>query len=228
MSSFFSISGQLDYNEVLLIQRRLNELVNSGKLSGAILILEHNEVYTCGIHKDMANISPEHDIIMVERGGGITYHCPGQIVIYFFVDMKELHLNARLLIELIHASIIQMLNEMGIEARSMLGNETGIWVMDRKICSTGLAIKGNSTLHGTALNYSNALDGFRLINPCGFDPAVMTSCRKESRNEILPIEAAKAILGEKLCRALNIDFQNKKSWEETKNFVNGQLSEIAP
>lgn len=228
MKSFVSIEGIVDYDDALITQRKLNEKVNENELEGAILILEHEDVYTCGIHKDKGLVSIGQNIRMVERGGGITYHNPGQIVSYFILNLKSLNLNAKSLIAVIHNELIEFLKELGIKGESRLGSETGIWVGDKKICSTGLALKGNASLHGTALNYVNDLSGFLRINPCGFNPEIMTSCKEMSQNNILPIDHAKKVIGERLSRALKIDFENRKNWKEVKEIISEQSSEIAP
>ena len=228
MKGFVSIEGIVDYDDALIAQRKLNEMVNQGELEGAILILEHNDVYTCGIHRDKGDVAIGQHIRMVERGGGITYHNPGQIVSYFILNLKDLNLNARTLIGVIHNELIEFMQELNISGESRLGTETGIWVGNSKICSTGLALKGNATLHGSALNYINNLNGFHMINPCGFDPEIMTSCKMISPEKLLPIDRAKEVIALKLCRALKIDFKNRKNWEEVNEIISEQSSETAP
>ena len=87
--------------------------------------------------------------------------------------------NVREIIETIHECTIILLSSYGIKARSELGKETGVWVGSRKIASTGIAVIGFTTLHGSALNVSTDLAKFSLIHPCGFDSSIMTSMERE-------------------------------------------------
>lgn len=228
MKGFVLIEDIVDYDDALIVQRKLNEMVNDDALEGAILILEHKDVYTCGIHKDKGLVTIGQNIRMVERGGGITYHNPGQIVSYFILNLKVLNLNARTLIGVIHNELIEFMTELDIHGESRLGQETGIWTDNKKICSTGIALKGNATLHGSALNYINDMTGFQRINPCGFNPDIMTSCKEISPMDLLPISKAKEEIGKKLCRALKIDFNNRKNWKEVKEIISEQSFETAP
>ncbi|EQD77566.1 lipoate-protein ligase B, partial [mine drainage metagenome] len=137
MKSFYSINGPLDYDKVLIIQKKLNKMVNGGELEGAVLIMEHFPVYTCGIHKDKGEIDIGYEIRKVERGGGITFHCDGQIVIYFIMNLKEMKINVKELIETIHLSIITFLIEVGIDwAWETWGKILESGLENRKICST--------------------------------------------------------------------------------------------
>ena len=226
--AFFSITGVQPYDEALQVQRRLNSMVSVGTIEGCFIILEHEEVYTCGIHRDKSDVKTVSGIRMVERGGGITYHCPGQIVIYFILNLRKLGINVKELIGIVHGALIQYMNGLGIQGESRLGIETGIWVGNRKICSTGFAIRGDATFHGIALNYNNSLSGFLKIDPCGFSPEIMTSCKEIGNEKIPPLEEAKEMISRILCEKLSIKIDNKISWDMVVNISNGQLSQTVP
>ncbi len=157
--------------KVLNFQRHLNELRNNDKIGDSFIILEHDDVYTSGVHYK----GNTKGIIKTERGGYLTYHGPGQLVTYFIVNLKERKMNAMDIIIKIQNTIMELLEKYGIEAHAEFNEKTGVWVGNKKICSIGLAIKGFSTLHGMALNVNTDLNKFLKINPCNFNPDIMTS-----------------------------------------------------
>jgi len=168
--------GIENYNKILNFQRELNDLRNNDKIDDTFIILEHDDVYTSGVHYkgNMENI------VKTERGGYLTYHGPGQLVVYFILNMKENKKNARDVIKIIQKTVIDFLEIYDINAHPELNEKTGVRVKNKKICSIGLAIKGFSTLHGLALNVNTDMEKFKLINPRNFNPDIMTSI-----NEIL-------------------------------------------
>jgi lipoyl(octanoyl) transferase len=208
------------YQKILKLQREINNWVNENERLGFILVLEHNDVYTCGIHTEhLDNRIP--DPVRVERGGSITYHGPGQIVVYYILNMKHLRTNILGIISQAHRSEIDVIENLGVRGvESRLGKETGIWVGNRKIGSTGFAIKINSTLHGTALNIQPDLQKFSAINPCGFEWSIMTSVQNETgKTHNIPQVKDKII--QEIIKNFGIKNYQKKSLSE-------QLSETAP
>ncbi len=170
----------VDYMEILHLQRRLNSLVNDDLLGDTVILLQHPDVYTLGIHRNQNEIlSPGIKPIEVERGGSATYHGPGQLVAYFVVNMKNHGLNVKMLIQMVQEAMISLLDIYGIKAHGRLHGETGVWVDERKICSIGFAIKGFSTLHGFGFNISTDLNKFQNIMPCGMSSSIMTSMENE-------------------------------------------------
>jgi len=167
--------GKMDYAESLTVQRKLNQLRNEGRIEDCMIVVEHPDVYTAGIHWIPGPETEGLDVIRVERGGSITYHGPGQFITYYIVNLKERNINVLNLINKIQECSIELLGKWGIGADPRLGKETGIWTGKRKIASIGLAVKGFSTLHGCALNVSTDLSNFNRIHPCDFNPDVMTS-----------------------------------------------------
>ena len=177
--------GREDYGGILRLQRHLNSLANNNKLGDTIILLQHPDVYTLGIHRNQNEIlAPGIVPIEVERGGSATYHGPGQLVAYFIVNLKNQGINVRDLIEMTQDSLISLLDNYGIKAHGRLHGETGVWVDDRKICSIGFAIKGFSTLHGIGFNISTDLSKFMNIMPCGMQSSVMTSMEKELGRQV--------------------------------------------
>ena len=131
--------------------------------------VEHPPVFTQG----MAG-KPEHllqhsqiPVVQVDRGGQITYHGPGQLVVYTMIDFKRRHITVRDLVSRLENSIIATLAHFGIEAHND-PKRPGVYVGERKIASLGLRIKRGSVYHGLALNINMDLTPFHQINPCGY------------------------------------------------------------
>ena len=132
-------------------------------------IVEHPPVFTQG----MAG-KPEHllqhskiPVVQVDRGGQITYHGPGQVVVYTMIDFKRRHISVRDLVSRLENSIIATLAHFDISAHND-PKRPGVYVGERKIASLGLRIKRGSVYHGLALNVNMDLEPFHQINPCGY------------------------------------------------------------
>ncbi len=141
-----------------------------------IWLLEHTPVFTQG-----QNGKPEHvlnpgeiPIIQTDRGGQVTYHGPGQLMVYTLVDLRRKQLNVRELVSLLEQSIIDLLAEFHITAIAKR-EAPGIYVDEKKIGSIGLRIRKGCSYHGIAFNIDLDLEPFTRINPCGFSSLQMTS-----------------------------------------------------
>jgi lipoyl(octanoyl) transferase len=140
-----------------------------------IWAVEHPPVFTQG-----QSGKPEHilsagniPIIQVDRGGQVTYHGPGQLVIYPLVDLKRKKLNVRETVTILEKSVIELLREYNINAVSQC-KAPGVYIDDKKICSLGLRIRRGCSFHGLALNVDMDLEPFSRINPCGYPELKMT------------------------------------------------------
>ena len=140
-----------------------------------IWFLEHPPVFTLGM-----NSRPEHllatgdiPVVQIDRGGQVTYHGPGQLVVYPLLDLGRARLGVRGLVEGIERAIVATVAEWGIEA---LGRRDapGVYVGPRKLASVGLRIRRGFSYHGLALNVAMDLEPFRRINPCGYPDLEMT------------------------------------------------------
>ena len=132
-------------------------------------LLEHEPVYTLGL-----NASPEHllaaggtPVVKTDRGGQVTYHGPGQLVVYPLVDLPRAGIGVRALVTGIERAIIDTLAAWHIEAMGRR-DAPGVYVAGRKVASVGLRIKRGHSYHGLALNVAMDLEPFRRINPCGY------------------------------------------------------------
>ena len=147
-------------------------------------ITEHNPIYTLGKNANKNNIIDAGDIpvLRVDRGGEVTYHGPGQIIIYVLIDLKRKGLNVSDLIFILEESIIQLLKNYNIRA-SRMKKAPGVYVDSMKIASIGIRVSKGCTYHGLSFNYDVDLAPFFGINTCGFDQLNVTSLKNLNINE---------------------------------------------
>lgn len=133
-----------------------------------IWLTQHQAVYTLGLNRKQVRAPNRDDIPLVhtDRGGKITYHGPGQIIIYMLLDLKRNNLNIRSLVSLLENAVIELLASYQIKAIAK-SNAPGVYVDDAKIASLGLRIKNNYCYHGLSLNVNMDLAPFYAIDPCG-------------------------------------------------------------
>jgi lipoyl(octanoyl) transferase len=172
--------GVADYESTFQAMRNFTQQRNSDT-SDEIWILEHPPVFTLGLAGDPSNLhSPSNDIpmVQVDRGGEITYHGPGQIVIYLLLDLRRLGIFVKELVSRIEQALIDTLADFGISAERHAG-APGIYVAQAsstpaeyqgaKIAALGLKISKGCTYHGLALNVATDLGAFSRIHPCGYE-----------------------------------------------------------
>lgn len=141
--------------------------------------LQHNPVFTLGQAGKPEHILNPHQIPVVntDRGGQVTYHGPGQLVVYLLVDIKRRKIGIRQLVDLIENSIIELLDGYGIVAATRKG-APGVYVDEKKIAALGLRIKQGCSYHGLSLNVDMDLEPFSYINPCGYPGMGVTQLRE--------------------------------------------------
>jgi lipoyl(octanoyl) transferase len=161
-------------------------------------VLEHAPVYTLGIagrdeHRPrVANGIP---VIRTDRGGQITYHGPGQVVIYLLLDLRRRGLSVRPLVRVMERAVIELLAGHGIEAAGR-AEAPGVYVRGAKVAALGLRVRNGCCYHGLAFNVDMDLSPFRAIDACGYPGLAVTQARD------LGIEEDVAVLGRKLARHL--------------------------
>ncbi|OPL12758.1 MAG: hypothetical protein AVO38_14655 [delta proteobacterium ML8_D] len=151
-----------------------------------VMLLEHPPVFTIGRHGGLKNLTVSEKflekrnipLIRVERGGDITFHGPGQLVIYPIIDLHAAGLSVLNYIENMEEVMIRTVQDWGIMAQRSLVNR-GVWVNDNKLGSVGIAIRRGICFHGMALNVNMSLEPFYWINPCGMQKMTMTSMEQE-------------------------------------------------
>ena len=145
--------------------------------------LEHPPVFTMGLNgktKHLLNIK-NIPVINIDRGGQVTYHGPGQLVIYTLIDLARLNIGVKDLVNSIEKAIIILLKQHGINALGKKG-APGVYVEEKKIAALGLRIKRNKSYHGLSLNIDMDLSPFQQINPCGYEGMAVTQIKNLKYN----------------------------------------------
>ncbi len=168
-----------------------------------IWVVEHPPVFTQGLNGKAEHIlqQPDIPIVKTDRGGQITYHAPGQLVLYTLIDLKKTKLGVRALVSIIENSIIAYLANFDISAEARK-DAPGVYVAGNKIASLGLKIRKQRSYHGLALNIDMDLSPFKLVNPCGLQGMQMTQM-KAFINPPPSIEAAGQALAEIIQSQIN-------------------------
>lgn len=180
MSFIVKRLGVADYESTYQAMRDFTQQRNSDT-PDEIWILEHPPVFTLGLAGDPSNLhSPSNDIpmVQVDRGGEITYHGPGQIVVYLLLDLRHLGIFVKELVSRIEQALIDTLADFGISAERHPG-APGIYVAQggsspmehqgAKVAALGLKVSKSCTYHGLALNVAMDLKAFSRIHPCGYE-----------------------------------------------------------
>ena len=154
---------------------RMRSLVQGESFNNQIWLLEHPPVYTLGTAADPGHVLNPGDIpvIQTDRGGEVTFHGPGQLVIYFLLDIKQKKLGPKALVANLQNLIQNILQHYSIES-SFIEGAPGVYVGEKKIASIGLRISKGRTYHGISLNVDMDLTPFGLINPCGYEGLEVT------------------------------------------------------
>jgi lipoate-protein ligase B len=174
--------GMVPYERALELQQSLAQARAQGRIGEVLLLLQHPSVFTVGRFRGEDDITAPLEmlagkgitVVHTNRGGGITYHGPGQLVGYPILNLKENDLGVREYIRKLEETIINLLLGLGIQA-SRVTEYPGVWAGEKKVCSIGLHVSHNITTHGFALNVSNDLRYFEYVRPCGLSGDVMTS-----------------------------------------------------
>lgn len=186
MSAAWVDLGLMEYQEAYDLQTALVDQCRQERERIVFLILEHPPVFTLGRHgrQEHLNVSQDVlkekkiDLVHIERGGEITYHAPGQIIVYPIFHLRELKLSVSDYVHQLEEVMLLSARDMGVPSRRDARNH-GIWVGKNKMGSIGIAIRHGVTFHGLGLNVATDLTPFSWINPCGLTNAQMTSLSAE-------------------------------------------------
>jgi lipoyl(octanoyl) transferase len=203
--------GTRPYREVWELQHRLHEAVREGREPDTWIVVEHPPVVTLGRQAKRTNvlIEPERlsrlgiEVVAIERGGDVTYHGPGQLVVYPIRRLARFR-EIVPLVRMLEGAVIAACARFGVEAERWSGH-AGVWVGRNQICAIGLAIQRMVSLHGIALNVSTDLTYDRLIVPCGLPDRGITSLSVRAARPIGMTEAKAALLDE-LARTFDVSF----------------------
>lgn len=166
--------GLVEYEPTWRAMQRFTDARNASTRD-EIWLLEHPPVYTLGMAGRREHVLAPGDIpvITTDRGGQVTYHGPGQLVIYPLIDLRRLGFGVRDLVTALECTVIGYAAELGIEARARR-EAPGVYVGARKLASVGLRIRRGASYHGLALNVCMSLEPFSRIDPCGYAGLEMT------------------------------------------------------
>jgi lipoyl(octanoyl) transferase len=171
-------------------------------------LLQHPRVFTQGQAGKAEHVLAPGDIpvVQVDRGGQVTYHGPGQLVVYLLVDIRRLDFGVRKLVDIIEASIVSLLAEHGIDSTARR-DAPGVYVEGEKIAALGLRIRRGCSYHGLSLNVDMDLEPFQRINPCGHRDLQVTSMAQLVLGDVPVLEQ----IGEQLAEILSVALQPGQS-----------------
>jgi lipoate-protein ligase B len=177
--------GRMDYLAALALQEQLVKRKQHEASADILLFVEHPHVYTLGRGGNESNLLAPREVPVYRtgRGGDVTYHGPGQMVVYPIIDLKsKLRKDVHRYVRNFEFAAIQTLHDFNLKAVRR-PPYTGIWIGDRKIAAIGIAVRRCITFHGLALNVNTDLGYFRRIVPCGLAWADVTSMARELGTE---------------------------------------------
>jgi lipoate-protein ligase B len=192
----------VDYQKAWKLQTDMVEARNNKVIdTDMILILEHPPVFTLGRRGGTENLLVSEvfleqsgiAVTQVERGGNITYHGPGQLVVYPIVDLEAAGISVVEFVEALEQVMLRIVDVWGIKAERNSVNR-GIWVGDKKMGSIGIALRKGISFHGLALNVNLDLTPFSWIQPCGLQGVSMTSMEQELSGEVSMPEVRKVLV----------------------------------
>lgn len=193
------------------MQHALHEAVREGREPDTWIVVEHTPVVTLGRQAKRENVllsedqlaARDVDLVEIERGGDVTYHGPGQLVVYPIRRLERFR-EVVPLVRSLEAAVINACTRFGVPGERWSGH-AGVWAGRNQICAIGLAIQRMVSLHGIALNVSTELDYDRLIVPCGLPDRGITSLSVETGRAV-GMEQAKRVLLEELARTFAVQF----------------------
>jgi lipoate-protein ligase B len=203
--------GLMPYLPSFEIQDRILQARIEGRLAPTVILQENPPIFTIGRSGSRNNIlsSPEElqqrgiDVLEVNRGGDVTYHGPGQLVVSPLLYLGDVGLNANQYLHRLEDVLVELLARYDILTRK-IGDYPGVWHEESKIASVGIAVKHGFTFHGFSLNVDPNLDAFNLINPCGVRRMPVSSIR-QVLGQSPPMAEVKAQLKEILEKSFRME-----------------------
>lgn len=179
-----------------------------------IWLTQHQPVFTQGQAGKEEHLLATGDIpvVKVDRGGQVTYHGPGQQMLYVLLNIKRRKIGIRQLVTALESCVVNSLNDYGIQAYPK-SDAPGVYVDGKKVCSVGLRIRKGCSFHGLALNVNMDLSPFNRINPCGYAGLEMVNCSQLGGPDNIALAGDKLI--EHFCELLNIhDKEFREGFDE--------------
>ncbi len=178
---------RLSYQKAWSLQKKIVSAKIKDKMhTDVVLLLEHEPVFTIGRNGDEKNLKVSEgflkgmdiSVIRIERGGDITYHGPGQLVVYPIVNLRDAGLGVKQFVFKLEEIMIRTAADWGVSAERNVKNP-GVWIKDKKLGSIGITVRRGISFHGFAFNVNLLIEPFNWINPCGLKDVTMTSMRQE-------------------------------------------------
>ena len=211
MNAILRCLGRVDYAPTWQAMQAFTD-VRDATTADELWFLEHAPVFTQGL-----NGKPEHllatgdiPVVGIDRGGQVTYHGPGQLVMYALIDLKRRRIGVRELVVALENAVVTLAASHGIEA-SGRREAPGVYVGARKLASIGLRVRRGCSYHGLALNVDMDLEPFGRINPCGMAGLAMTQLADQGA--ATDVERAALALAPLACQALGLDWDG--SWSQS-------------
>ena len=187
----FKSLGIVNYHETLELMK---SHINKEDFNNEIWLLEHPPIFTLGTAADKNHVLNARNIPVVQsdRGGEVTYHGPGQLVIYFLLDIKKLNFGPKKLVSTIQNFVKDLLKNISIDCNFVEG-APGVYIDNKKIASIGLRISKGKSYHGISLNFDMDLSPFKQINPCGYEGLEVTQI-KDLNKDISKLQLEKLVI----------------------------------
>ena len=187
----FKSLGVVNYHETLDLMK---SHIQQADFNNEIWLLEHPPIFTLGTAADQNHILDAKDIPVVQsdRGGEVTYHGPGQLVIYFLLDVKKLNFGPKKLVSTIQEFVRNLLADLSIDCNFVEG-APGVYVNKKKIASIGLRISKGKSYHGISINFDMDLSPFKQINPCGYEGLEVTQI-KDLNKDVSKLQLEKMVI----------------------------------
>ena len=187
----FKSLGVVNYHETLDLMK---SHIQQADFNNEIWLLEHPPIFTLGTAADQNHILDAKDIPVVQsdRGGEVTYHGPGQLVIYFLLDLKKLNFGPKKLVSTIQEFVRNLLADLSIDCNFVEG-APGVYVYQKKIASIGLRISKGKSYHGISINFDMDLSPFKQINPCGYEGLEVTQI-KDLNKHVSKLQLEKMVI----------------------------------
>jgi lipoyl(octanoyl) transferase len=166
--------GRVDYEPTWRAMQRFTD-ERTPATPDEVWFLEHPPVFTLGMNASRAHVlAPgEIPVVQIDRGGQVTYHGPGQLVVYALIDLRRAGFGVRDLVTALERAVIDYAAQLNVTAECRR-NAPGVYVDGKKLASVGIRIRRGASYHGLALNVNMNLEPFNRINPCGYEGLEMT------------------------------------------------------
>lgn len=188
--------GKIEYKLAWYLQKKIHKHVSLNKINGVNLYLEHEPVYTFGKNADKNNLLPSHPkdakVVQIDRGGDITFHGPGQLVVYPIINLNHFKKSISWYMRSLENVIIQFLSKYKISSKRIDGL-TGVWVNEEKICAMGVRLAKWTSMHGFALNINPEMKYYDGMIPCGIFEYGVTSLTNLLSKEFKVEEIARQV-----------------------------------